>query len=153
MYLETFSERLKELMDWEDVSITALSKAIDVERKSVRGWLQGKYFPRYDALMKLATYFHTSLDFLVGLEEQDSQGTLNLSVAVSTEEIQASFLEKLKLFMATERKTIYAVAKGVDMDQKCVKNWLVKGSMPDTLALIKLSRMMGCSLDSLLGRK
>lgn len=36
MYLETFSERLKEWMDWEDVSITALSKAMGVDKKSTR---------------------------------------------------------------------------------------------------------------------
>ena len=37
MYLEEFSKRFKELMEWEDVSTRAFSKTLGVDRKSVRG--------------------------------------------------------------------------------------------------------------------
>ncbi len=150
MHLETFSKRLREMMDWEDVSTRALSIAIGADRKSVRGWLQGKYFPRWDALIKLANYFKVSLDYLVGLDEKDLQETVN---DVTMDENKASFLRNLKTFMEREGLTIYAVAKGAQVGQKPVKNWLVKGSMPETSTLIRLSKMMGCRLDRLLGRK
>lgn len=54
MYLEKFSKRLKELMELEGFSIRALSLKIKVERRSIQLWLAGKFFPRYDALIKLS---------------------------------------------------------------------------------------------------
>lgn len=47
---------LKELMELEGVSTRALSQKINVERKSIRLWLAGKFFPRYDALIKLSVF-------------------------------------------------------------------------------------------------
>lgn len=152
MYLEEFSKRFKELMEWEDVSTRAFSKTLGVDRKSVRGWKRGYFFPRWDVLVKVALYFQVSLDYLVGLEEQ----VLHRESKIYFDDIEIAripkcFLSRLKQFMEEKKLTIYAVAKGVEMDQKSVKNWLVNGSMPETLALIKLSRMMDCSLDFLLG--
>lgn len=67
MYLEKFSKRLKELMELEGFSIRALSLKIKVERRSIQLWLAGKFFPRYDALIKLSIYF--GVDYLLGLDD------------------------------------------------------------------------------------
>ena len=65
MYLEKFSKRLKELMELEGFSIRALSLKIKVERRSIQLWLAGKFFPRYDALIKLSIYFGVRIDYPV----------------------------------------------------------------------------------------
>ena len=153
MYLETFSKRLKDLMEWEDVSVRALSMAIQSDRKGIRGWLQGQYFPRWDALIKLADYFKVSVDFLVGLDERNEPEYEETFKSVTKEDVKASFLNRLKEFMQSNNLTIYAIAKGTQLDQKPVKNWLVKGSMPETLTLIRLARLMKCGIDVLLGRR
>lgn len=67
MYLEKFSKRLKELMELEGFSIRALSLKIKVERRSIQLWLAGKFFPRYDALIKLSIYFGVRIDYLLKL--------------------------------------------------------------------------------------
>lgn len=69
MYLEKFSKRLKELMELEGFSIRALSLKIKVERRSIQLWLAGKFFPRYDALIKLSIYFGVRIDYLLGLDD------------------------------------------------------------------------------------
>lgn len=69
MYLEKFSKRLKELMELEGVSIRALSQKINVERKNIRLWLAGKFFPRYDALIKLSVFSGVRIDYLLGRDD------------------------------------------------------------------------------------
>ena len=44
MYLEIFAKRLKDLMEMEAESNRSLSIKLKVERKSVRGWLNGEFF-------------------------------------------------------------------------------------------------------------
>ena len=153
MYLETFSKRLKDLMEWEDMSTRALSKVIHADRKGVRGWLQGCYFPRWDTLIKIADYFHVSIDFLVGMEDCDELAYMVAFKAVTVEEAKEKFSSSLKTFMQQNHLTIYAVAKGAKVGQKPVKNWLVKGSMPETMTIIRLAHLMKCSIDSLFGRR
>ena len=69
MYLEKFSKRLKELMELEGLSVRALSLKINVERRSIRLWLAGKFFPRYDALIKLSVFFGVRIDYLLGRDD------------------------------------------------------------------------------------
>ena len=67
MPLPIFSERLKDLMLIEGVSQHKLSSAANVQRKSVSNWLRGTNYPRYDALIRVADYFHISTDYLIGI--------------------------------------------------------------------------------------
>ena len=67
MPLPIFSERLKDLMLIEGVSQHKLSSAANVQRKSVSNWLRGINYPRYDALIRVADYFHISTDYLIGI--------------------------------------------------------------------------------------
>lgn len=60
---------LKELMELEGVSTRALSQKINVERKSIRLWLAGKFFPRYDALIKLSVFSGVRIDYLLGRDD------------------------------------------------------------------------------------
>ncbi len=152
MYQERFSKRLREIMDWEDMSARSLSKIIHADRKGVRGWLQGNHFPRWDTVIKIADYFHVSIDFLVGMEDDEIAYTGTFKT-VTVEEAKEKFLSSLKTFMQQNHLTIYAVAKGAKVGQKPVKNWLVKGSMPEMMTIIRLSQLMNRSIDSLFGRR
>ena len=69
MYMQLFSNRLKDLMDLEGESNRSLSIKIGADRKSIRCWLSGKFFPKYDALIKLSIHFKVRVDYLIGLEE------------------------------------------------------------------------------------
>ena len=151
MYLLTFSERLKDLMELEGISNRALSARIATDRKNIREWLQGKHIPRCDALLKLAVCFQVSTDYLVGLDD-------NVNCIQSEREhyemreTQQRFFLLFTQFMRDKKITQYAVARDLQIGQKCVSNWLKKDSMPETPTLIKLSQMMNCTLDFLLGR-
>ena len=131
MYLGIFSERLKDLMELEGTSIRALATKINVDRKSVRHWLQGKHFPRYDAFVKLADYYQVGVDYLVGLDD-GFLGASNLYTGEDAlEKLRANFLENLSNYMREHNITRYALSRKLQIDQKPITNWLKKGSMPE----------------------
>lgn len=153
MSLNKFSKRLKELMELEPISNRALSLKINVDRASIRLWLNGRFFPNYDSLIKLATYFHIGIDSLIGLEEAEKD--VEELTVVETEfcvDVQQHFFFMITVYMERQHLTKYAFAKNLEIDQKAFTNWLKKGSMPETATIIRLSRIMKISIDELLGR-
>lgn len=148
--MDEFSKRLKDLMEMEGLSNRALSMKINVDRASIRLWLSGRFYPRYDALIKLAAFFNVSIDYLIGLENVTDN---NVRKAVSMEEVRKHFFLTLSRYMEEHHLTIYAMAKRIDIDQKAFTNWLTKGSMPETGMIIRLAKEMKIFVDDLLGWK
>ncbi len=154
MPLNGFSKRLKELMELEGLSNRALSLKINVDRASIRFWLSGRFYPKYDSLIKLASYFRIGIDSLMGLDEIEKDvEELTIVEGEFCENVQAHFFQKITEYMQERRLTKYALAKRLDIDQKAFTNWLKKGSMPGTATIMRLSRIMNASIDGLLGRK
>lgn len=152
MDLDVFSKRLEELMDLEGYSIRALSKAIGADRKSVRLWLSGRYYPNCKYLIKLSFCFKVRIDYLLGLEDSIEDVYYSKDVeAISMAEVQQSLSATLSTFMAEKSITKYKMAKDLKMDAKSMTKWLTSGSMPEVGKLIKLSQVMGLSIQKLLG--
>ncbi len=149
-----FSKRLKELMELEALSNRALSLKINVDRASIRLWLSGRFYPKYEALIKLATYFKIGIDSLIGIEEAEKDvEELTVVKGEFCKDVQGYFFHRITEYMEEYHLTKYALAKRLEIDQKAFTNWLVKGSMPETATIIRLSRIMNISIDGLLGRK
>ncbi len=149
-----FSKRLKELMELEGISKRALSLKIQVDRASIRLWLGGRFFPRYDALIKLATFFKVRVDTLLGIEKGVRIETEWTTVEGKfCENTQKYFFERVTAFMAKKKWTKYAFAKNLSIDAKAFTNWLTIESMPETATIIRLAAMMNVSIDELLGRE
>lgn len=73
MPLPIFSARLLDLMQFNNLSKHKLAADIGVQRKSIINWVEGRNYPRYDALIKLANHFKVSTDYLVGLTDNNTQ--------------------------------------------------------------------------------
>ena len=152
MDLDVFSKRLEELMDLEGYSIRALSKEIGADRKSIRLWLSGRYYPKCKYLIKLSICFKVRIDYLLGLEAtmEDVYYSKDVEV-ISMAEVQQSLSATLSAFMAEKSITKYKLAKDLKMDAKSMTKWLTSGSMPEVGKLIKLSQVMGLFIQKLLG--
>ncbi len=154
MYQGMFSRRLNELMELEGVSKRALSLKLNVDRASIRLWLDGRCYPRYDTLIRLATFFKVRTDSLIGVENEDRDvAELTVVEGEFVENVPACFMEKVTAFMQEKKWTRYAFAKNLGIDQKALTNWFTKGSMPEMATIIRLAKMMNVSIDELLGRK
>ncbi len=151
MGLDKFSKHLKDLMEMDGLSKRALALKIDVDRASIRLWLSGRFYPRYDALIKLAQFFNVRIDGLIGLESL-TECTTNAyeRKLLSIEEVQAQFFKRIQDYMFQYNLTRYALAKRINIDQKAFTNWLTKGSMPETATIIRLAEEMNISVEELL---
>lgn len=153
MYLEKFSKRLKELMELEGFSIRALSLKIKVERRSIQLWLAGKFFPRYDALIKLSIYFGVRIDYLLGLDDtliELNRESIDFESS-NFETVLIKFSQKFSYILGKLKLTRYAVSKKLNVDAKSVSKWLK--SLPETVNLIKLANLADLSVDELLGQE
>lgn len=151
MDLNKFSQRLKDLMEEDGITRQELSLQIATDRKCVRLWLEGKNYPKYKSLIKLAEYFHVRIDYLVGIEdgvlEKDAERVFSLPM----EDVSLKFSAQIRDYMDKNHLTIYAIAKKLHIDQKALKKWLDVGSIPETATLIKLSKLTNISIHALLG--
>ncbi len=152
MSLEVFSARLKDLMELEGISKRTLSIKINVDRTSIRFWLKGRFYPRCDALIKLAAFFRVRIDSLLGLEAMvEGKEPERILEADFKKIAQEHFCEKVHEYMDKKHLTNYALAKNLHIDQKAFTNWFKKGSMPETATIIRLAKYMHGSVDELLG--
>ncbi|MBQ4073394.1 MAG: helix-turn-helix transcriptional regulator [Clostridia bacterium] len=62
-------ERIKYLMDAEDISQYALAKKLGISQSTICNWLNGKKEPSIESLWKLADYFGESVDYIIGREK------------------------------------------------------------------------------------
>ncbi len=148
-----FSQRLKELMLTEKISIRALSNKTNLQRKSIANWLNAKFYPRYDALIKLSNFFYVGSDYLVGRND-DAYKICNISAVRNlTLNVPARFTAILTDYLAKENITKYKLAKNLKIGQSTLSRWFDGKCMPETAVLIRLSDLMSESIDYLLGRE
>ena len=152
MRLEIFSKRLKELMELEGCSIRALSNKIGSDRKSIRLWLSGAFYPKSEGMIKLSIYFKVSIDYLVGLENVlKEENFFESRKFPSIEIIQKQFSQNLSIFIKENDLTLYAIAKRLQIDQKALAKWFTNGSMPEVATLVKLASLTNMTINELLG--
>ncbi len=151
MSLSVFADRLKEIMALENLSRRALALKTGLQRKSILTWLDGKYYPRYDALITLSNFLKVDMDYLLGLSNEN-----NYSLSAKRckfEEVPERFIIILNKYLSEKGKTKYRLAKDLEMGQTTVERWFTSNGMPETATLIKLAKLMKESVDYLLGRE
>lgn len=60
-------------MQLEKISQRSLSNQTGLQRKSILNWLNAKYYPRYDALIKLSNFFCGCSDYIVSRSDDESK--------------------------------------------------------------------------------
>ncbi len=63
------AERLKDLMDEQNLNQVALAKKIGVKQNTISAWLLKKKEPCITSLWLVADYFGVDIDYLVGRKE------------------------------------------------------------------------------------
>lgn len=65
------AERIHELRDKHNMTQAALARRMGVTRSSVNAWEMGISVPSTDKLVELSEIFHTSTDYLLGLNDSE----------------------------------------------------------------------------------
>lgn len=64
-----FAERLKELRTEKKLTTKSLGKCLGVSDATISRWENGKNSIKLDELIIVAKFFHVSIDYLAGLED------------------------------------------------------------------------------------
>ena len=131
MSAETFAVRLKDLMEIANYNQITLERAIQTNRKTIRYWLSGRYFPNYKTLLKLAELFNCSIDYLLG-EGEPSDANISIK-KFDGSNVKKRLVNLILQYINHNNITINAFANLIDIDHKSVERWLTKGGMPETL--------------------
>lgn len=66
MFSSIFCERLNELRTSKNLTMERLGEQVDATRGTISNYENGNKRPSLEMLIKLATYFDVSLDYLIG---------------------------------------------------------------------------------------
>ncbi len=141
--LSKLPERLKELMqDHDDIKSETLGKTIGVTGSTIRFILRGDTLPTLATAVKLADFFHCSLDFLAGVNDIDRE--------VLPRELPP-FYENLRKVMRECGISRWKIAHSEHFKDSYFTTW-AKGQQPKLITAYHLADYMHVSLDYLVGR-
>lgn len=97
--MATFDSRLKKLREEKNISQTQLAEDLGVTKGTISVWERGIRKPDFDKMEKIAAYFDTTLQFLLGNDANRSQGQVSDETAAKwemddEEEILNEFMKK-----------------------------------------------------------
>lgn len=139
--MDKFSERLAELMDNENLASEALGARVGVDGSAVRLWQEGKSV-FLSNMIKLAQYFHCSIDFLMGRTEK----LLDFKPQPCL-----PFYTRLREVMCEQRVSTYRLCKDLGISSCNFTNWK-NGTDPFIQTVELLANYLEVSIDFLVGR-
>ncbi len=74
--MKTFISKLKELREEKGIQQKELAEILNVSKSTVSGWEVGRNEPNQEMLIKIATCFDVTTDFLLGKEDDFGNVTL-----------------------------------------------------------------------------
>lgn len=145
---KAFSERINELIDETGLSLENLSRAAGVSVFTLFH-LKAQNNPKLPStkvLLKLADYFQCSLAFMLGQEEYNS-------LSAPKTELPKFSVRLKELLEAKELKFFLMKKSSLQKDFPSLYNWLSGKYIPNVYNLMRLSALLDCSVDYLLGRE
>ena len=139
-----FPERLKEVMSDAEIGAPALAQKLGIASNSVTRYLQGIHEPKLDTLVLLADFFHSSVDFLLGLNDYPQYET-NFAPTPAFSVCLKRAIENCKISQ-------YRLQKITGISWANFHHWLKGERLPYADSLIRLANAMDISIDYLLCR-
>ena len=68
-YMKIFSQRIKELRIYRNISQQELATILGVNQRTISNWEVREIEPEYDILVLIANYFDVTTDYLLGRED------------------------------------------------------------------------------------
>lgn len=125
--------RIKLLREQLGITQTELGKVLNVKDAAISKYESGKVPLTTETILKLADYFHVSIDFLLGRTDTASNQDGNITVSSlmkhsGKDEESISFPQKLACQLDFNGSNISDLAKALDVSSQTVADWLVGSS-------------------------
>lgn len=142
--LSKISERLKDLMDEEELNIPALAERTGIDASVFSRILACERMPSYKTFIKLADTFKCPADYLVGRIDNWTEQTFKLC---------PPFNEQLDFLLKKFGISKYKLEKETGLKEETVNRWH-KGKYEPTIEnIVVLAKYFDCSVDYVLGRE
>ena len=143
--MEIFIENLKDLILQSGLSLRQLAKESGVTAMQYSRYLKGS-IPTIDVTLKIAKYFHCSLDFLFGLTD-----VKNDSRYKTYEYNMSKFLVNYQNLLNKNNITHYKFIKDSEYDESIIRHWKT-GVTPRLDIIYYIASNLGGSMDELISR-
>lgn len=119
LYNASFAVRMRSLFEENNIKQANLAKKIGTTRQTVGNWLLGNSQPDFDTLIKIADYFETTTDYLLGRTENR---TTDIEIQAISEytglnENSVNCLHSLKQCLDETQAEYKKLCSEKDMDQ------------------------------------
>jgi len=94
--MSVFSERLRQLRRFRDVTQAQLAEAIGITDRACRRYEAGENEPTLSVIKAIADYFEVSVDYLMGRDNywQDREGHIHAKVPIDIINLDVNTLKK-----------------------------------------------------------
>lgn len=142
--LSKFKENINFLMSDKELTGDELASAIGVSAPMLSRYKNGVHAPSVDFLIKTADYFNCSVDYLLGLEEEN--GALTFKKCPPINEQMSSLPERFNM-------SSYAFCRAVKIAESGFYEWKNGNSIPTIHSIVKIAKHFDCRVDFILGRE
>ena len=141
-----FAESLKELMFYRQEQTTEqLVKETGISRATINMWRSGdaNYLPSLASVILLADYYKCSVDFLIGLENENYNPNPKPC---------PPFSERFKVAVKSRGFSLNKLSKVINMGSGNFYRWIRGEREPSLDSLVRIAKALDCTVDYLLGR-
>ncbi|MCL2861852.1 MAG: helix-turn-helix domain-containing protein [Firmicutes bacterium] len=140
-----FAESLKDILYDHKLSVEELSKVTGISRNRIYEWHSGKSksVPSMKYIIILANYFNCSVDYLIGIEETNY---------LPKPKPPPTFASWFHIAVKNRGFNLHKLSKTINMGTANFYKWINGKGDPSLDSLVRISKVLDCSIDYLLGR-
>lgn len=148
-----FKSNLKYIRISKQLTQVELAKLAGLSQSNISGWEIGRSLPLPDGLIALARALECSVDYLVGLEEEDGRKLYDQKIVEKKIKVQSSFPKRLRYLRENKGLSQKDFARILGVDNRLISRLETGYNEPNLEQLETFSDFFNCSIDYLLGRE
>ena len=138
--MNNFQERLKELLEDNNLSRLQLAKILNISSTTINGYFNKNYYPNIEIAVAMSKYFNCSLNFLFGLTDDKK----------NFDKSNNAFFENFSMLIKENKISVAKTMKNLNMSEYNYYRWR-DGLIPKTVNIIDIAKYFDVSIDFLLG--
>lgn len=156
--VQWFKDDLKDLMDYNEVTVSDISKYCEISTQKFNNYLYGRTLPQLWTLVRIADFLETTTNELLDFDEADDDSLLSYdpySLFEDEEEFVIHVRNRIKQYMLDNNIDISYLSEETGFNRLTIKRWLGlsgnRNDLPRTADFIVICDALGCTPSDLLG--
>lgn len=145
--LNAFAERLKELIEEDNTSCGHIAHSVGINVHYLYAYTSSNNsaMPSLDNIVKLANYFNCSLEYAIGLTDNNVVSSYNSQLP--------SFSSRFRQVVKQRGFSLYRLGHVTNTSTTTYYRWINNLSSPNIDSLIRVANAIDVTLDYLIGRE